>query len=104
MLAGNLLLILDQETKQEKYKLAAESICKVFDTYPRTKDGGFWHATNASRQWQFWALGVFMSLPFLARYGQMFCDSAYANDEVTKQLLIYYQHLNDCATGLLWHA
>ncbi len=104
MLPGNLLLILYKETKQEKYKLAADNIRKVFSTYPRTKDGGFWHADSQSRQWQLWADGVFMSLPFLARYGQMFGDSAYANDEVTKQLLIYYQHLNDPATGLLWHA
>lgn len=104
MLPGNLLLILYKETKQEKYKLAADNIRKVFKTYPRTKDGGFWHADTQSRQWQLWADGVFMSLPFLARYGQMFGDSAYANDEVTKQLLIYYQHLNDPATGLLWHA
>ena len=104
MLPGNLLLILYKETKQQKYKLAADSIRKTFDNYPRTKDGGFWHATNTSRQWQLWADGVFMSLPFLARYGQMFGESAYANDEVTKQLLIYYQHLNDPATGLLWHA
>src|ERR1700745_1455894 len=98
MLPGNLLLILYKETKQEKYKLAADNIRKVFNTYPRTKDGGFWHADTPSRQWQLWADGVFMSLPFLARYGQMFGDSAYANDEVTKQLLIYYQHLNDPAT------
>lgn len=104
MLPGNLLLILYKETKQEKYKLAADNIRKVFNTYPRTKDGGFWHADTPSRQWQLWADGVFMSLPFLARYGQMFGDSAYANDEVTKQLLIYYQHLNDPVTGLLWHA
>jgi unsaturated rhamnogalacturonyl hydrolase len=104
MLPGNLLLILYKETKQEKYKLAADNIRKVFNTYPRTKDGGFWHADTPSRQWQLWADGVFMSLPFLARYGKMFGDSAYANDEVTKQLLIYYQHLNDPATGLLWHA
>src|SRR5712691_496772 len=104
MLPGNLLLILYKETKQEKYKLAANSIRKIFDTYPRTKDGGFWHATNTSRQWQLWADGVFMSLPFLARYGQMFGDSKYANEEATKQMLIYYQHLNDPATGLLWHA
>jgi unsaturated rhamnogalacturonyl hydrolase len=104
MLPGNLLVILYKETKQEKYKLAADNIRKVFDTYPRTKDGGFWHANNPSRQWQLWADGVFMSLPFLARYGQMFGDSAYANDEVTRQLLIYYKHLNDPATGLLWHA
>jgi len=104
MLPGNLLLILYKETKQEKYKLAADNIRKVFNTYPRTKDGGFWHADTQSRQWQLWADGVFMALPFLARYGQMFGDSASANDEVTNQLLIYYKHLNDPATGLLWHA
>jgi unsaturated rhamnogalacturonyl hydrolase len=104
MLPGNLLLILYKETKQEKYKLAADNIRKVFNTYPRTKDGGFWHADTQSRQWQLWADGVFMALPFLARYGQMFGDSTSANDEVTNQLLIYYKHLNDPATGLLWHA
>ncbi len=71
---------------------------------PRTKDGGFWHAKTVSRNWQLWADGVFMSMPFLIRYGQMFGDSAYANDETTKQILIYYKHLNDPATGLLWHA
>src|SRR5947209_8287568 len=104
MLPGNLLLILYKETKEEKYKLAAASIRKVFDTYPRNSDGGFWHAKTVSRNWQLWADGVFMSLPFLVRYGQMFGDSTYTNAEATKQMLIYYKHLNDPATGLLWHA
>jgi unsaturated rhamnogalacturonyl hydrolase len=104
MLPGNLCLILYKETKQEKYKLAADNIRKVFDTYPRTKDGGFWHANIPSRAWQLWADGVFMSLPFLVRYGRMFGDSTYTNAEATRQMLIYYKHLNDPATGLLWHA
>lgn len=104
MLPGNLLLILYKETKQEKYKLAAANVRTVFNTYPRTKDGGFWHANTQSRQWQLWADGVFMSLPFLVRYGEMFGDSVYANDEATKQMLIYYRHLHDPATDLLWHA
>jgi unsaturated rhamnogalacturonyl hydrolase len=104
MLPGNLLLILYRETRQEKYKLAADNIRKVFDTYPRTKEGAFWHANTPSRAWQNWADGVFMSLPFLVRYGQMFGDSKYANDEATKQMLLYYKRLNDPATGLLWHA
>lgn len=104
MLPGNLLLILHKETKEEKYKLAAQSIRKVFDTYPRNSDGGFWHAKTVSRNWQLWADGVFMSLPFLVRYGRMFGDSTYTNAEATKQMLIYYKHLNDPATGLLWHA
>jgi unsaturated rhamnogalacturonyl hydrolase len=104
IMPGNLLLILYKETKQEKYKLAAQNVRKVFDTYPRTRDGGFWHANIPSRAWQLWADGVFMSLPFLARYGEMFGESKYTNEEVVKQMLIYYKHLNDPATGLLWHA
>src|SRR5438874_3522133 len=84
VLPGNLLLILYKETGQQKYKLAADKIRHTFDKYPRTHDGGFWHADTPSRQWQLWADGVFMSMPFLARYGRMFGDSPYANDEATK--------------------
>ena len=102
MLPGNLLLVLYGETKQEKYKKAAESIRLRFNTYPRTEDGGFWHAL--SRQHQLWLDGMFMSMPFLVRYGQAFGGSTYANDEATKQLLVYIKHLNDPATGLMWHA
>jgi len=104
MLPGNLLLLLYQETKEAKYKLAADRIRKRFETYPRTKDGGFWHANTKSREWQLWGDGVFMSMPFLVRYGNIFGDSKYANDEATKQLTIYASHLNDPKTGLMFHA
>lgn len=104
MLPGNLCLILYKETSQAKYRGCADLIRKTFDTYPRTKDGGFWHANTKSREWQLWADGVFMGMPFLVRYGQMFGDSRYTDAEAVKQLLVYYKHLNDPATGLLWHA
>lgn len=104
MLPGNLLLLLYQETKEPRYKLAADRIRKRFDTYPRTKDGGFWHATGKSREWQLWGDGVFMSMPFLVRYGAMFGDSKYANDEAVLQLLTYWNHLYDVRTGLMFHA
>jgi unsaturated rhamnogalacturonyl hydrolase len=104
MLPGNLLLLLYQETKDARYKSAAEKIRKRFDSYPRTKDGGFWHAASKSREWQLWGDGVFMSMPFLVRYGKLFGDSTYANDEAAKQLLIYASHLNDPKTGLMFHA
>jgi unsaturated rhamnogalacturonyl hydrolase len=104
MLPGNLLLLLYQETKEPKYKLAADRIRLRFNTYPRTKDGGFWHAASKSREWQLWGDGVFMSMPFLVRYGNLFGDSNYTNDEATKQLLIYASHLNDPKTGLMFHA
>jgi unsaturated rhamnogalacturonyl hydrolase len=104
MLPGNLLLLLYQETKEPRYKLAADRIRKRFDDYPRTKDGGFWHATGKSREWQLWGDGVFMSMPFLVRYGAMFGDSKYANDEAVNQLLTYWNHLYDVRTGLMFHA
>lgn len=104
ILPGNLLLLLYQETKEPKYKLAAELIRMRFNTYPRTKDGGFWHAKSKSREWQLWGDGVFMSMPFLVRYGSMFGDSKYTNDEATRQLIVYASHLNDPNTGLMFHA
>jgi len=104
MLPGNLLLLLYQETKDPKYKLAAERIRKRFDTYPRTTDGGFWHAAGRSRASQLWGDGVFMSMPFLVRYGNLFGDEKYVNDEATKQLIVYARHLNDPKTGLMFHA
>ena len=49
MLPGNLLLLLHKETRETKYKLAADKIRKKFDTYKRTKEGGFWHAESKNR-------------------------------------------------------
>jgi unsaturated rhamnogalacturonyl hydrolase len=101
MNSGNVLLILFKETGDVRYRTAADKIRKRLDTYPRTADGGFWHAT--SRQHQLWSDGVFMVLPFLIRYGNAFGDSAYTNDEVVNQLLIYASHLQ-VDSGLFIHA
>src|SRR5439155_1586918 len=87
-----------------RYQLAAEIFRHRFDDYPRTSDGGFWHATNVNRQWQLWADGAFMGMEFLIRYGEAFGDSKYTNDEAAKQILVYASHLRDPNTGLLFHA
>jgi unsaturated rhamnogalacturonyl hydrolase len=102
MLPGNLLLILFKETGKQKYKTAAQTIRNTFDSYPRTEDGGLWHAY--SRQHQLWLDGMYMSMPFLVRYGAAFDDSKLTLDEAAKQLMIYASHLNDPATGLMFHA
>jgi unsaturated rhamnogalacturonyl hydrolase len=102
VLPGNLLLVLYEQTREQKYKLAADTIRKRFDSYPRTEDGGLWHATT--REHQLWLDGMYMSMPFLVRYGRMFGDSKTANQEAVNQLLIYANHLRDPNTGLLFHA
>jgi len=103
MLPGRVLLILYKETGLSKYRIAAQKIHDRFATYPRTSDGGFWHSTSDSRAGQLWADGVFMSMPFLAEYGQIVGDSTYSWDEATKQIVVYASHLQQ-ASGLLKHA
>lgn len=104
VLPANLLIILYNETGDVRYKKALDIFRHRFDDYPRTSDGGFWHATVPSRQHQLWLDGIFMGMPFLVRYGQTFHDENYANDEAVKQILVYYSHLKDPHSGLLYHA
>ena len=104
VLSANLLVILYQETHDQRYKLAADIFRHRFDTYPRTTDGGFWHATAPSRQWQLWLDGTYMAVPFLLRYGQEFNNTQYTDQEAVRQLLVYHQHLKASHRGLLYHA
>ena len=104
MNSGNVLLILYSETKQAKYKTAAMKIRNRLKTYPRTKDGGFWHATSSSRAHQLWGDGVFMVDPFLARYGNIIGELPYTSKETSHQLQVTYTHLLNKSNGLLKHA
>ncbi|MFD8212753.1 glycoside hydrolase family 105 protein [Streptomyces sp. NPDC059697] len=103
MQAGRLLTILHHETGQDRYRKAALKIRNRLNTYPRTSDGGFWHADSSSRAHQLWSDGVYMVNPFLVEYGKEFGDATYANDEAAKQLYVYGSHLQ-VANGLLKHA
>jgi unsaturated rhamnogalacturonyl hydrolase len=101
MQAGNVFLVLYEETSQDKYQKAASQIREAVNTYPRTSDGAFWHAT--SLDYQLWADGTFMINPFLVQHGAMFGDSDSANREASDQLILYGKHLQ-VDNGLLQHA
>lgn len=101
MMTGRVLHILHRETGDPRYAAAARTIRDRLDTYPRTEDGGLWHALH--REHQLWADGVFMVTPFLAEYGREFGDEAYAYDEAAHQLIVYAAHLQQSG-GLLRHA
>ena len=101
MQSGNVLLVLFAETGDQRYMKAAKKIHDRLATYPRTKDGGFWHAT--SRQHQLWGDGVFMVLPFMVHYGAVVGDKTKMNNEAANQLLIYDKHLL-APGGLHYHA
>jgi len=97
---GLITLICYVETGEEKYKIAVDSIRQIYNTYPKTSDGGFWHGMD--REGQLWLDGVYMILPFLVHYGQVFNDTTLYT-EAANQIIIYASHLQD-DTGLLFHA
>lgn len=102
MLAGRLLIILHHETGQSRYATAAATIRNRLTTYPRTSDGGFWHADTSSRAHQLWDDGLYMVVPFLDEYGKEFNDPS-AQAEAVKQITVYSSHLQQ-PDGLLQHA
>jgi len=104
VLAAHLLVLLYEETHDQRYRLAADKFRRRFDTYPRTKDGGFWHGNREERATQLWLDGNYMAVPFLLRYGRAFGDAQYANSEAVRQLLVYHRHLKSTHMGLLYHA
>ncbi len=101
MMPNTVLLDMYEETHDAKYGQGAARVRNRFRTYPRTSDGAFWHNTGAVDQT--WGDGVFMGMPPLERYGHLFNDSAYTDDESSKQLLLYHDHLKN-PNGLHWHA
>jgi unsaturated rhamnogalacturonyl hydrolase len=97
---GLITLLCYVETGEEKYKIAADSIRQIYSTYPRTSDGGFWHSMDLVGQ--LWLDGVYMILPFLVHYGQVFNDTTLYT-EAANQIITYASHLQD-DSGLLFHA
>jgi unsaturated rhamnogalacturonyl hydrolase len=89
-------------TQKASYKPLADAARKVYDTFPKTTEGAFWHANRADRANQLWGDGVFMSLSFLTRYATVFNDPTVYPIAVTN-LTVTAKHLKNSATGLFWH-
>jgi len=99
-LPGYAILFMYEQTRLEKYRIAATKIRAGFDNYPRNSNGLFWHGVWATNQT--WVDGVFMGQIFLARYGKTIGDSEYAFNEVVKQI-ITVAGVCQKPNGLLWH-
>jgi rhamnogalacturonyl hydrolase YesR len=75
-LPGYAITFMYEQTKKDKYRIAAKKVRDGFNYYPRNSDGSFWHGDWAKHQ--LWVDGVFMGQMFLARYASVFGDSDYA--------------------------
>jgi rhamnogalacturonyl hydrolase YesR len=102
VMTGSVIVWAYAQTGLKKYKLACDSIRRVFDTYPRTSTGAFWHGECWANH-EFWVDGVFMGQMFLAKYGKFVGDSEYCFDEAAKQLALIEHHCRKDNTGLILH-
>lgn len=98
---GRNLLSLFASTGQEKYKKAASLLRRQLEAHPKTSEGAFWHKKRYP--WQLWLDGVYMGMPFLARYSAMF-EEGKSLDEVVNEFVVSRRHLRDPKTGLYAHA
>jgi rhamnogalacturonyl hydrolase YesR len=101
-MAGNIVVGLYEHTHDRRYRVAATQIRKMFDTYPRNPDGGFWH--NPRLNGEMWVDGVFMGEMFLLRYGDSIGDRKYCFDEAVRQITVFARHAAKENSGLYYHA
>jgi rhamnogalacturonyl hydrolase YesR len=99
---GNIVVGLYEQTHDKRYRVAATQIRRMFDTYPRNVDGGFWH--NKRLSGEMWVDGVFMGEMFLLRYGDSIGDRKYCFDEAVRQITIFAGHAAKGKSGLYYHA
>ena len=98
---GILLFPLYDQTGDEKYKLAMDTIALYYRLTPKNPDGGFWH--GCTRRNQMWLDGLYMAGPFMTEYGVRF-QRPDMIDEVVFQAALMREKTRDEKTGLWKHA
>lgn len=97
---GRVLLDFYSNTKEEKYKKAADTLREQLRRHPRTTVGGFWHKKIYPNQ--MWLDGLFMAEPFYAKYALMYNEKD-SFDDIANQFLLIEKYLKDKNTGLYFH-
>ena len=97
---GRALLTLYEETRELKYKKAADTLREQLRKQPRTHEGGFWH--KKIYPYQMWLDGLFMAEPFYAWYALQAKKPA-DFDDIIDQFVFMARHTRDPRTGLLYH-
>lgn len=98
---GKTVVQLYHLTGEERFRKAAELLCRQLQTQPRTREGGFWHKRRYTNQ--IWLDGLYMAAPFYAECAQLFHSPAGAWDDIATQFRVSEAHLYDPASGLFYH-
>ncbi|MEO6733615.1 MAG: glycoside hydrolase family 88 protein [Ferruginibacter sp.] len=97
---GRQLLHLYKIYKDEKYKVAAQTLRNQISWQPRNKTGGFWHKLKYPTQ--MWLDGLYMIEPFYAEFAVVNKQPEDFND-IVNQFVWMEKYSRDAKTGLLYH-
>lgn len=97
---GRQLLHLHEIYKEEKYKIAAQTLRNQISWQPRNKVGGFWHKLKYPSQ--MWLDGLYMVEPFYAEFALVNKQPNDFND-IINQFVWMEKYSRDAKTGLLYH-
>jgi unsaturated rhamnogalacturonyl hydrolase len=97
---GKTLFLLFEQTGEEKYRIAIETLVTQMKGHPRTSEGGLWH--KKIYPFQMWLDGVYMTSPFLSQYAKTF-NEPHWYDDVAHEILLMERRSRDAKTGLLYH-
>jgi len=105
---SNLLFGLYAATNDMRYLKAMSNTRQNFHNIMKNPGGAFWHKPAYPNQQ--WLDGIYMSEPFITRYGALYADSQLAGDSAdcfstaTTQIKILASHTFDPQTKLYFHA
>jgi unsaturated rhamnogalacturonyl hydrolase len=101
IMPGLLLLTLDENFTERRYRAAAEKLRHLFNTLNKTSDGAFWHKDKYP--YQMWLDGLYMGGVFALRYAEKYDDASLVPMVIEWEKLMR-GHMSDESTGLLYHA
>ncbi len=95
-----LLFQLLEETKDEKYKRALETIIESLYYWPVNEFGGYWHMMTQHNQ--MWLDGAYMVGPLAVTYAEKYGEDT-LRDRAVHQVFLMEEHMKDEKTGLYYH-
>jgi unsaturated rhamnogalacturonyl hydrolase len=103
-----LLFGLYEKTGDARYLTAMAATRAVIDTIAKNPAGAFWHKPSYPNQQ--WLDGIYMTQPFLTKYGALYADDAKPGDAAscfmtaTSQIELLAEHTFEPAKSLYYHA
>lgn len=100
VLPGRALIFAWEETGEERYRIAVETLLKQLENQPRTPSGNYWHKKIYPNQ--VWLDGLFMTMPF-----RMTWDTKYGKKDqyldIVRQFERVRKNMRDEKSGLYYH-